>query len=265
MRPQEERSSNIAERVAVVGSRMFTVAVFTTLVAGHAMPLQEPLPQNSTFLYSGIPGIEGPRSRSVRMVWHDVNVHLSKAYASIDSVTLFRNESRRSARVNLKLPVDLISNGRFMGRCIEFSAALDGAPLSLHHCAGDPMKPSLPFDPPIREVRCRTAEVVFRARRDHALRVHYRVPMGEGGLAAMERMIGYETSGAKSWRSNVHEVNFAVHYDPDVVFRVNTALPAWHWQVGDKGAYFKRVSFQPNGDTLTRFVFYRGGFDPIGR
>ena len=248
---------------------MIATTVLATLVAFQAAA---PLPQNAALVYSGIPGIvpggssAEPPTSQVRMVSSDVDFELTKATATVTSVTLFHNDSAKPVSVNLRLPVVALNPVLGRGWDIAFKATLNGVPLKigpLQSGTGINLD-STQQDAQAKVERFKSATAVFGVKNTYALRVTYQVPMGKAGLDGMLRLIAYETAGATNWAGPMDRLNFTVHYGPGVVFHVSSAEPDWGWQIGHKGAFFKQDSFRPQGDTLVRFVFYPGGFDKIG-
>jgi hypothetical protein len=247
---------------------MLTITLLATLAAFQA----QALPDNAAVVYSGIPGIVPGGSSAqapvspVRMVSSDVTFELTNATATVTSVTLFHNESAKPVSVNLKLPVVALNPVLGRGWDIDFKATLNGTPLKVGPLQSGMLVNfnSERHEAPAKVERYKVAPVVFGVKNTYGLKITYQVPMGKGGLDGMLRLIAYETAGASAWNGPLDRLNFTIHFGPSVVFHVSSAAPDWGWQIGDKGAFFKQDSFQPQGDTLVRFVFYPGGFDKIG-
>ena len=240
---------------------MLTTTILATLALVQS---PGPLPTNAAIVFSGIPGIVGSASADVRMTSHGVSFDLTKAVATVSSVSLFHNDAAQPATVLLKLPVDAQNPVLGRGWDIDFSATLDGVKLKVGPWKEEQRLTEAAGSPWTKILRYKAAQVTFKPKATHVLRLSYQVPMGKAGLDGMNRLIAYETAGANSWKGPMDRLNFIVHFGKGVVFHVISAEPNWGWQIGDKGAFFKQESFRPSGDTLARFIFYPGGYDKIG-
>jgi hypothetical protein len=201
----------------------------------------------------------------------NVSATLGPDSATFETLTWFKNGTDRDIPATILLPV--VAQNPLLGRGydIRFQATWDRNPVSIV-----PAVSSKTIEEPNRLVgvrnrvpyaraeRAHGIKVTFKANATHALRLRWQAPIGRGGLDGMLRFVIYDTSSASDW-GPVDQFNFALRYTPEVVFQTYEAKPNWGWQIGPRGAFFKRVNFQPGSDPLVRFVYYPGGFEKIGQ
>ncbi|MEJ5169420.1 MAG: hypothetical protein WHU10_00370 [Fimbriimonadales bacterium] len=242
-----------------------SLAAFALLVAAQTGPN---LPKDVAIVYAGVPTCTG--ARGVRMQGLNVSATLNRETASFELLCWFKNSSATDVPATLAIPVVAQNPSLGRGYDIRFEATWDKAPVAIvpalsDQAFSDPdllvgVRNKVPYG---RRERTHGVKVVFKANATHALRLKWQSPIGKGGLDGMLRYVAFDTAGAAGW-GPVGQFNFALRYSPSVVFQTYEAKPNWGWQIGPRGAFFKRVDFQPGDDGLVRFVYYPGGFDKIG-
>lgn len=219
-------------------------------------------PAEPALVLTGVPfWREGSLARAVRLVTHSVTIGVEGERIRISTVTQFKNETDDEIRGRLAIPL-FGQNWRSLG--------LDAPPprpsLRWDQTLLEPVEALSPADgetPPLPGLRYAWLyEVTFRPRSTHALRLAAELPLGRGGLGRDLRMIGYDFQGFASWRRPVSRLNFAVQTPPGEVFQVHQALPRVNWQIGPRGAFFRRENLTELPAVL--FSYYRNAFEPLG-
>jgi len=243
-----------------------SLAAFALLLSLQSGPN---LPKDVAVVYAGIPACKEARG-AVRMQGLSVSATLDSENAAFELLCWFKNATATDVPATLLLPV--VAQNPVLGRGydIRFDATWDKAPAPVvpsltDQSVSDPellvgTKNKVPY---ARRERTHGIRVVFKANATHALRLRWQTPIGKGGLDGMLRYVVFDTVGAADW-GPIPQFNFAIRYTPAVVFQTYEAKPAWGWQIGPRGAFFKRTDFQPGPDGLVRFAYYPGGFDRIG-
>ncbi|MCX7800799.1 MAG: hypothetical protein N2109_10710 [Fimbriimonadales bacterium] len=244
-----------------------------SLTACLALLLSQPvpgLPADAAVVYTGVPGCREARG-AVRMQGLSVSATLGPDAGAFETLAWFKNDAPRDIPATILLPV--VAQNPLVGRGydIRFEATWDRNPVAVVPASApktfeDPellvgVRNKLPY---ARSERIHGIKVTFKASSTHALRLRWEAPIGRGGLDGMLRFAVYDTSLAADW-GPVGQFNFALRYTPEVVFQTYEAKPDWGWQIGPRGAFFKRTGFQPGSDALVRFVYYPGGFEKIGQ
>jgi hypothetical protein len=237
---------------------------FTTLaVLALQAQANAALPPHSIVSYTGMPSfIEAPDSRGVRMVSHSVTSRLEGDRIVTETLTLFRNGASQPATLTLNLPVHshITGEGYLFDR-VSLSATLDERPLALEQRVGR----SRASDRTDRRTgrpewssaeRWHSARVEFPATGTRAIRTRFVAPPGRAGIDGALRLHAYDLEGARAWQSPLERLNFSIQ-DPDrVIFSVQRARPDFGWQIGVRGAFFRRDQWSPGEGTLVTFTYY---------
>lgn len=239
---------------------MMITAIATVILGGQT------LSGDTKVLYTGMPTTAS--SASVRMVSHSATARLEKMSYAYETVSELKNESSRPVTLTITIPVRGKDPTWPMIREHRVSALLDGRNLAL--------KRSASTSPPDSEARengvpygsyraSHRATVAFKPGQTRSLKTHYKSPLGRAGLDGLQRVVAYDTSGARSWNGEVRQFNHAIQYRPSLVFQVFAALPqSYDWKIGTDGAFVKNAPFRPTDSSITVFTYYPGGFDKIG-
>ncbi|MCO5296084.1 MAG: hypothetical protein M9921_04440 [Fimbriimonadaceae bacterium] len=236
-------------------SMLAAIALAGTLASPQAKGVPEP----HSIVYSGIPGMIG--DAEVRMDSHSVTMTIGNGSVTVDTLTLLKNTRAADSAVKVKFPwTSRCTNDDFLVPPSTLAATWDKTALKLEPDWRDVATANL--GPRFRQ-KVYLADVTIKANATHALRVHYTMPLGRGGLDNLLRVAAYGTTYAEYWHGPIGRFQISLKYSPQTVFQVYSAMPNWGWQIGPNGAFLRKDGLAQGGEVLL-FSFYPGGFQGIG-
>lgn len=194
------------------------------------------------------------------MPTHSVSVTLDKTNAVYDTLTTIRNPSDNAVSADIFLPMrgNRVNWPQLNGW--KMTASVDGAPVKLTE--GRETK-TAPDEKSKRSgivaksySRSDTLALTFKPKQTHSLKVRYIVPLGIAGLDGMQRMVIYDTTGARNWVGGIGHWTYSIHYPKNLIVQVFAALPQGAWQVGDTGAFTQARDFTTPEKPHWIFTYY---------
>ncbi len=190
---------------------------------------------------------------SVRTVFHKVDVFLTKTEATYKVKTLFKYTGTKPAKGRIIVPV--IGDGGDLGFFkTEVVAAWGGRPVARRGLYADPNVES-------RWSNWWDFEVGFQPGEWKAFESTLTRPLPKGGTDQVERFVRFKVFDTGD---TLEQFQMSVKYPKGLVFHTVSTSPQNGWQVGDRGAFWKRDNWRPSGDELLEFRFYPGTFERIG-
>lgn len=231
-----------------------------------AVILGQTLSENASVIYTGFPALK--QAASIRLVSLSASGTVEKQTYAQEVTVVLKNTSDKEVVATITVPVHGQNVSWPMLKEHRVSATVDQVALTLARSA-------VTTEPDISQKdngrvygtyqASHDASVTFKPGQTRALRTRFVAPLGAAGLDGMQRLLVFETAGKNTWQGTCDQFNYALKYEPSVVFNVFAALPkAWGWQVGTRGAFVKRTPFTPEAKSLVVFTFYPNGFDRIG-
>lgn len=228
--------------------------------------LGQTIPGSASLLYPCFP--EVAEDTPLRVDTHSARYRLNATTARCETLTVFKNTSNRPYRLQLRLPVRGRQVTWAQSQGLTFRADLGSAPLGLNTLPIVRTHPS-----PAHKAKGVWAEsfdqtyvatVAFKAGETKSVSTFFGAPIGRAGLDGAQRMVAYATAGADNWSGPIGQINCSIQYEKGVVLQVYAALPDGSWQVGERGAFWKREQFLPPDKHLLIFTYYPDGFEEIG-
>lgn len=228
--------------------------------------LGQTISDGASVIHSGIPA--SVSASSVRMISHSATAQLGKTSYVHESTSLLKNESDKPVTLAITVPANGQNTTWPMLQEYRVSATIDNVALNLSKS----VKSTEPDEAgKAKKVVYGTyqashkATVTFAAGQSRALRTRFTAPLGRAGLDGLQRMVVYETAGARTWNGSMDQLNYSLQFSPSLVFQVFAALPqSMNWQIGPNGAFIKKTPFVPEEKSLVIFTYYPGGFGNIG-
>jgi len=223
-------------------------------------------PEKASVIYTGVPRSSSPAA--IKMVTHAATATLQKTDYTLTSLSFLKNISKAPATVTVTIPVEGHNPDWNMTDRTTVSVLVDDKPVQV--ASNTAMVQTTDATKRASGVRAdRYAKnysfsLAFLGREAHALKVTYHSTLGHAGLDGAQRVIAYDETGAATWNGPTGQLNFAVKYDPRIVFQVFAVLPPQGWQVGTMGAFIKQKDVSPSAGSKLIFTYYPGGFDKIG-
>jgi hypothetical protein len=215
----------------------------------------------TALVHSGVPRIqaladeEGVKA-DLQFEWHTVKMTLLDGdKVKIDAVTLFKNHSDKPATATVSLPVWIKG---WSGNWGTKPTAL-WADEKVEPANTNPVDPVMTrFDGQlVRQTgRVYEYETTFRPQAMRSFKTSFTLPVQITGLDGVERQIGYMVPG----KTKMDSLQMSFTYTQLQVFRVISQTPNWGWQVGPRGAFFKREPLNEEKPNLAKFRWYDGGF-----
>jgi hypothetical protein len=241
------------------------------MLATAALALQAPpanLPQNTNASYSGAPGFaRAGQEAQVRMVSHSVTTRMTGSTLTTETVSVFRNQRNAPASITIQIPEFSQSTA---GNRIEpqgrLTATWDHNPLRLQRqSTGREVAPRLHRQTGqpewSRHSFLHTVRVDLVANGTHALRTVYTAPEGTGGLDGALKVHAYDLARLGDWAGNLERLNFSFQDPQQRIFSVERSRPNYNWQIGPRGAFFRRDNFTATGSPLVVLAYYVRDFD----
>lgn len=236
------------------------------ITALTALLAAQTIPTSASVIYPCMP--ECGSDTPVQMVTHAATYRLDKKNARFESLTTFRNTGNDTVTLSLSLPVRGKQVIWSQSEGMRFSATLNKQPMAL-------IVGQISRDAPTEAQKANgiwaasyqrlyTASLTFKPHETKSLTTSFSAPLGRAGLDGVQRMVVYDTAGADNWNGAVGQFNFAIQYEPKTVLQVYAALPEGRWQIGDKGAFWKKDNFEPAQKAHLIFTYYPYSFENIG-
>jgi len=86
-------------------------------------------------------------------------------------------------------------------------------------------------------------------------------PLPKGGTDLVERFVRFRVYDTGD---SLEQFQIAVRYPKGLVFHTVSTGPRTGWQIGERGAFWKRDGWRPGEDANLEFRFYPGTFEKIG-
>lgn len=224
------------------------------------------IPSSASLLYPCFP--ESIADTPVRLVTHSADYSLSKTHVRCETLSVFKNTSGKAVTLSLRLPVRGKQVNWAQSEGLRFTATLNKRDLAAK--AGNIVRTAPSAAQKANGVwagsfeKAWTTSISFKAGETKSVGTVFEAPIGRAGLDGVQRMVAYDTAGADNWAGPISQFNFAIHYKPALVLQVYAALPEGNWQIGERGAFWKKYDFEPAQKPLLIFTFYPGGFEEIG-
>jgi hypothetical protein len=236
------------------------------IAALTALALAQTIPNSASVIYPAMP--ECRVDTPIQMVTHGATYKIDNAKVSFQSLTTFRNDSDKEVKIELILPV--------RGRQVTWPQS-EGMRMSVlvNKAAATVRTGNISRTDPTPDLkangiwaatyeRLTTTTLTFKPRETKSVTVNFSSPIGRAGLDGIQRMVVYDTAGGDNWNGPVGQFNFAIQYDTNTVLQVYATLPEGRWQVGEKGAFWKRNNFEPAQKAHLIFTYYPYSFEKIG-
>ena len=220
------------------------VPVVAMLVSLPASSGAQTLSDNSSVLFSGVPGVT--TSGTVGMRSHSASFVLSKEGYAMESLTVLRNGGDKPATVEVMFPIIGHNPTWTMVDRHRVSALAGESALVLRE------DQSVTTEPDGRQrqnrvaaakyTKHRRATLTFKPKQTISVRFRMTAPLGTAGLDGLQRVIAYDTVGAGQWSGGATgQLNCSIKYTPDLVFQIFAALPSGQWQTSSRGAANRSV------------------------
>lgn len=229
------------------------------------LALGQTIPDSASILYPGFPVSS---SSAISVPTHSATFKLGKDTVTFESLSTMRNASDKPVKMTLDIPMQgkQVTWAQFQGERV--SALINRQPVALKVGQSNRTEPT--GDAAKNKAwaglysRKYSVSLEFKPKETKSLIVKFSAPIGRAGLDGVQRMVAYNTSGARTWAGSVGQMNVAIQ-DPDrLVLQVFAALPDGTWQVGTKGAFWKQANFVPRPKPDLIFTYYPNTFERIG-
>lgn len=209
------------------------------------------LPPDTTLDYTGLPQLASSQPYEAR--GHSATLRIEGSTVVVESTTEYRN--RGDAGTATVLVPRRRSGDENSGQpTFTVEATWDKRPVRLMPVAARGTSERLGA----RQTGYASdlsAGVPLGRQSTHALRLRATLALGKSGKGAVRRIAGYLLEGGVP----IGVLNVAFQYGPPTVFGLPDADPAMGWQIGDRGAFFRKAGFRPEGQVAS-ISFWPGGF-----
>ena len=190
---------------------------------------------------------------SVRTVFHNVDVALTPSSATYKVKTLFKYTGTKPAKGRIIVPV-IGDGGDIEFFKTEIAATWGGRTVTRRGLYADPNVES-------RWSNWWYFEVAFQPGEWKSFESTLTRPLPKGGMDHVERLVRFKVFDTGD---TLEQFQFSVKYPKGLVFHTVSTSPDSGWQVGERGAFWKRDDWRPADDLLIEFRFYPGTFERIG-
>lgn len=224
------------------------------------------IPVSASVIYPCIP--ECRTDTTVQMVTHGATYKIDNVQVNFESLTTFRNSSDKETTLELVIPVRGKQVLWPQSEKMRLSAMLNKKPISL--TTGQISRSNPTPEQKANGVWAgayellHTTKLTFKPKETKSLSIKFSSPIGRAGLDGIQRMVVYDTAGGDNWNGPVGQFNFAIQYERNTVLQVYAALPEGRWQIGEKGAFWKRNDFEPAQKAHLIYTYYPYSFEKIG-
>jgi hypothetical protein len=236
------------------------------ITALTAILAAQTIPSSASVIYPCFP--ESRVDTPVQMVTHGATYKIDNAKVGFESLTTLRNSSDKETTLEVVLPVRGKQVLWPQSEGVRMSALINKKPVSLK--VGQIVRTEPTPEHKANGVwaasyeRLYSVSLVFKPKETKSLSVSFASPIGRAGLDGIQRMVVYDTAGGDNWNGPVGQFNFAIQYERNTVLQVYAALPEGRWQIGEKGAFWKRNDFEPAQKAHLIFTYYPYSFEKIG-
>jgi len=210
--------------------------------------------------FTGFPGCTNPKSLPIAILSHSVTVNLSNNGCTSQSLTLLKNRGGSGGTIILRIPTFVRAAGT-MGALqgLTFAASWDKVPLTL---APPFWGTSTNINALIDKDGVVLGNVVVKPYATHALRISWSGDVLIAGQDGKERLLTYDLGSVLDWRSPIGEYRYSIQYSgaPEPVFSVVSVSPSSGWELGPKGAFFRKSDLRPSQPQRQSFQYYPSNY-----